>query len=244
MVTVHEAAAAIRSTTSGALRGQLLASLNSMPPQQLAHVKSEDGAEAITAFVNSKAVQGLAAALAAVLAVRRIDMRIRPAETTEERSLLTASERGETEAVLRLLADPRVNLNAFAEGRLTALFIAGYAGRKAVVEVLLRAGADVNVKSNGGWTALHGASSKGHVEVVEILLRAGADVAAKTMALDATALHWAGRQGRTEAVEELLRAGADVDVKDLIGWTPLEWAWPQVRPKVVELLVGAGAGHL
>jgi len=55
--------------------------------------------------------------------------------------------------VVRLLLDPGADVDAQAEGRVTALMRATWSGHEVVVRLLLDRGADVDAQHNEGVTA-------------------------------------------------------------------------------------------
>jgi ankyrin repeat protein len=80
-------------------------------------------------------------------------------------------------AMVRLLIDAQVDINAVSKHGENCLFPASRRGFVKIVQVLLDAGVDVNQVSKKGFTAIFLASLGGHVEIVRLLLEAGADPA-------------------------------------------------------------------
>ena len=64
---------------------------------------------------------------------------------------------------------------------MSALHVASFAGRDAVVVILLEHGADLTAKDMQGRTAIHWAASEGHLETCQLLLDRGADLLSKTI---------------------------------------------------------------
>jgi len=124
-------------------------------------------------------------------------------------TLQIASERGNLNAVERLLA-AGADINILVErDRQTALEAAAEGGYLNVVERLLAVGADVNAPAEwNGLTALQAAAEGGHLNVVERLLAAGADVNAPASDRGRTALQAAAEGGHLNVVERLTSAGA------------------------------------
>ncbi|PNH03306.1 Ankyrin-3 [Tetrabaena socialis] len=110
--------------------------------------------------------------------LKRGDLKLRPAESEDERALLAAAAKGALPEVKRLLASPTTNPNAQDEAGMTALLWACRKGHVKLVPVLLRAGAHVRAKTklfarlvlgaagrvgSPGWAASkRGGGVKGH----------------------------------------------------------------------------------
>lgn len=127
-------------------------------------------------------------------------------KTNNEKDLLDAAFKGETEKV-NLLLDQGVNLEARASDEGTPLMYAALKGHVDVVKALIGKGAKPNARNSNRCTALMEAASGGYVDVVKILLKAGADPNA--IAKDGTtALKWAKLKGYGDVVGILKNAGA------------------------------------
>ncbi|KAL8367568.1 hypothetical protein RB599_003451 [Gaeumannomyces hyphopodioides] len=152
-----------------------------------------------------------------------------------------AAENGH-EAVVKLLAAGKANVEAKDNNGQTPLWRAAENGHKAVVKLLLATGkVDVDAKDNNGQTPLWRAAKNGHEAVVKLLLATGkVDVDAKDKN-GRTPLSRAAESGR-EAVVKLLLATSkvDVDAKDNNGWTPLLWAARNGHEVFVKLLLATG----
>lgn len=123
-----------------------------------------------------------------------------------EKELLDAAFKGETEKVI-LLLDQGVNPEARASDEGTPLMYAALKGHADVVKALIEKGAKPNARNSDRCTALMEAASGGYVDVVKILLKAGADPNA--IAKDGTtALKWAKLKGYGDIVGILKNAGA------------------------------------
>lgn len=148
---------------------------------------------------------------------------------------------GETEDILKLIVDGKIEIGAIDKSNQTPLIKASRWGNVEVVYGLLEAGADVGLGDQIGRTPLmYGCQSK-DLDVVLALLDAGADVEA-TDQLGNTAICWAAGFGTADIVEELLTAGARSDVvPNMTGFTPLIWAAGFGTPDVITLLIDAGS---
>jgi len=118
-----------------------------------------------------------------------------------EKRLLTAAEKGDTQQVLKLLKEG-TDINAADENSRTALHWAAAHGLEALAQGLLGAGADINAADAFGMTPLHYAASQ-NVKVAKVLLANGAQVNVRNEDGD-TALAYAMRRGHPE-MEALLR---------------------------------------
>jgi hypothetical protein len=117
-----------------------------------------------------------------------------------------------------------------------ALREACYAGRQAMVELLLEAGADAVTPSEYGDTPLMCAARGGHVGIIRALLAHGCgDIDARGNH-GRTALWWACGWMKMDAALLLLEAGADMRVANSQGRTPLYWARSMSRWDFVAVL--------
>jgi len=168
--------------------------------------------------------------------------------------LYRAAREGRAELVELLLAmgvSPNSRWRS-GEREQTPLHVAAQYGRDLVVGILLRKGALVDARIDGsGWherTPLHVACVDAQANVAAILVGAGADVNARD-AGNMTPLHLAamGRhigqaERRQEAlVELLLRNGAKPNVKDEMGYSPLQRAAEEGNRPIAHALLEAGA---
>lgn len=122
-------------------------------------------------------------------------------------------------------------------------YMAAYAGRMDLIQVLIEIGADINKPIVGtGWTPLMIAAAEGHSETVSALIRAGANVNA-TNALGRTALMFASSKGFAGIVKDLLihRADPNIVPVDDTGWTALIAAARTGRIDVIKALLDHGA---
>lgn len=159
----------------------------------------------------------------------------------------TAAERGDVEAVRRLLNQDCGLLEArISEGNLlrTPLMLAALEGHMEVVTFLVEEGADVNARDADGETPLCMAAGWGHEEVVAFLLSRGAD-ARTSNRHGSTPLHEASCEGHLRIVRLLLHTlgGRGLDDADEEGRTALWLACHYGRTEVVRALLLAGASH-
>jgi ankyrin repeat protein len=95
--------------------------------------------------------------------------------------LWEAAALGEANTVRMLASEASFDIEAFSPDGLTALQLASFFGRLAVVEALLELGANPNAVSKNpqGIRAIHGATVGRHDEIVVCLKAAGADLDAR-----------------------------------------------------------------
>ena len=129
-------------------------------------------------------------------------------------------ERGELEAVQRLLAEDPQQLTAQLEDGKTPLHVAAYGGHDQIVEFLIAEGADVNATTASGSTPLHGAAYGGHARCAQMLIEAGAEVSAANNS-GYTPLHSAAAGGSVETVKLLVDQGVDINSQKHGGATAL-----------------------
>ncbi|MDR0223150.1 MAG: ankyrin repeat domain-containing protein [Oscillospiraceae bacterium] len=158
--------------------------------------------------------------------------------------LITASEKGDIEAVKSLLDDGAYIHAQDDKGR-CAVVAAAYNNRLEVVDLLINAGADVNMKDDTLQSAYLISTSEGYTELLKKTVKAGADVHG-TDSYNGTGLIRAADRGHVEIVKELLKTNIRVNHINKIGWTALLEAIilgdGGVRhTKVVRLLADSGA---
>lgn len=134
--------------------------------------------------------------------------------------LISAAERGDTAAVLRLLSAGAAIDARDARGR-TALLAATHANQVTTAAALIDAGADINIRDDRKDNPLLYAGAEGLLDILRLLIAAGADTRI-TNRYGGTALIPAAERGHVAVVEELL-AHSDVDVNHInnLGWTAL-----------------------
>jgi hypothetical protein len=104
-----------------------------------------------------------------------------PSPNPAATQLVDAAAEGDAQAVLALLVDGAVDVDARGAAGTTALMEASAGGWTSVVLLLLGRGASLQATDVINWSALHYASFNGRFRVVEELLGAGADVAARSV---------------------------------------------------------------
>lgn len=119
--------------------------------------------------------------------------------------LTSAAERGDTNAVKKLL-DDGADINQMVGNGGTALAWAAAMGHTDIVKLLLDKGANVNFHK-----PLIGAAARGQTDTVKLLIEKGADVNA-TYSEGATALSEAAYYGQANTAKLLLEKGADFDM--------------------------------
>ena len=129
---------------------------------------------------------------------------------------LSAVERGDVDAVHRLLSSRAVPVDARDAAGCTALSLAALHGHAPVAELLLRAGADPNAFGAGGDTVLMWAASAGNTAICSMLLQHGASINAVNNK-GYGALFRATYKNQAPCVRLLLAAGADVNQKTGMG---------------------------
>jgi ankyrin repeat protein len=158
--------------------------------------------------------------------------------------LISAAEKGDTEAVKALLAQGVYIHAQDREGR-CALVAAAYNNRLEIADLLISAGADVNMKDDTIQSAYLIATMAGFPEFMKKTLEAGADVHS-TDSDNGTGLIRASDCGNVEIVRELLKTDIRVNHVNRIGWTALHEAiilggGDARHTEVVQMLVEAGA---
>jgi ankyrin repeat protein len=160
-------------------------------------------------------------------------------------TLVSAAERGDTAAIVRLLAEGAAIDALDARGR-TALLAATHANRVEAAAALIDAGADINIRDDLKDNPFLYAGAEGLLDTLRLLIAAGADTRI-TNRYGGTALIPAAERGHVAVVEELLMH-SDVDVNHInnLGWTALLEAivlsdgGPR-HQQIVQLLIAHGA---
>src|SRR5437870_3215200 len=155
--------------------------------------------------------------------------------------LVDAVKSRDRAAVLTMLQQKKVNVNAPEADGTTALHWAVQQNDLEVAERLIQAGANVKAANDYGSTPMSEAAIVGNAAMIEKLLKAGAD-ANSPNADGQTALMVVARSGKVEAAKVLLSHGANVNAKE--QWreqTALMWAAAQNQPAMVKELVAHGA---
>lgn len=161
-------------------------------------------------------------------------------------ALISASERGDVEAVKALL-DKGVYIHAQDSKGRCALVAAAYGNQLEVADILIAAGADVNMKDDTIQSAylISTMESAEHLQLLKKLLKAGADVHC-TDSDNGTGLIRASDRGYVETVKELLKTDIRVNHINRMGWTALHEAvilggGDERHAEIVRMLINAGA---
>jgi len=145
------------------------------------------------------------------------------ASLLSEAELCEAAAEGDMQRVNALLAaGTNVNSKGLILGY-TALHMAAWNGREAVVKLLIGKGADIDARGFSGPTPLYEAAMHDHKNLVELLIGKGADVNARNER-QVTPLHMAALNGKRDLAKLLIRRGADVSAKCKGGDTALDYA--------------------
>ena len=153
---------------------------------------------------------------------------------------LVSSEQSYDAAIVKVLLDYGVDVNARDRQGNSALILASNQNRADVVQMLLANSANVDQAGYHLKTGLHAAAENGSVDIMNMLL----DSKAEVDPLDdrkRTPLHAAAANGHDEAVQGLLSAGANVNSVADKDETPLMLAILQSKFSALPLLLNAGA---
>ncbi len=166
-----------------------------------------------------------------------------------EGRLRKAAETGKNNQILHQLQFSKVDLNAQDDRGRSALMLAAYHGKTAIVKTLLEAGADTRVCAKGtGWTALVFAARYGYVDIVRLLIAHGSNVNVRDNK-GFTPLHHCARYSAATSAEEqqatasaLLESGALLETTDFLdSTTPLHIASASGNCSVLVVLINNGA---
>ncbi len=153
--------------------------------------------------------------------------------------LLKAAADGEEESV-KLLISQGADVNTFAHGDGTALYLALQYSNHEVAELLLEHGADPNLGSISDGYPIMAAVASGDLDMVTLLVKKGADVNRKFLG-DGSALILASKTGNLAMVKLLVGLKADFDMGVKGDGNPLIMAAKGGHQNIVEYLVGLGA---
>ncbi|MCJ1273712.1 hypothetical protein MMC21_001505 [Puttea exsequens] len=117
-------------------------------------------------------------------------------------------------ALVRLVLDYGVYIDARDHLSQTPLYLASVGGFASIVELLLEEGARSNKITSEGRSALYKAGGSGRDDIVDLLLRYGADPAAGRGRLGETTIYKAAWYNEVEVVELLLDFEADVNIRN------------------------------
>ncbi|KAI1768625.1 hypothetical protein GGR53DRAFT_383781 [Hypoxylon sp. FL1150] len=160
---------------------------------------------------------------------RHIDESIGKLGDDEKTALHLAVEKGQENAVKRILEDEkwRGMVNKKDNQGRTPLNLCSEEEHAAdnIAEILIDNGADANISDDLGWVPLHNAASRSDDRITELLLGKGKAITnKKTLYRGATPLHMAVDRGHVRITELLLEAGANRDLTTWNGETSLNWA--------------------
>lgn len=166
------------------------------------------------------------------------------AQQTAPTTIFEAAERGDREAVARLLkGDGKLVEAVNAEGD-TALHLAagcrrGEGAALPIVRLLLESGAALDARNASRQTPLLYAAYAGFGQIVELLASKGAVVQYQDTN-GRSPVHYAAREGHPAVVEFLIKNGADLSLRDSQNRTPLDYAVLRNKTAVVETLLRLG----
>ncbi|XP_054162869.1 integrin-linked protein kinase homolog pat-4-like [Oppia nitens] len=146
---------------------------------------------------------------------------------------------GNTFQVRVWLDDTTHDMNQGDDHGFSPLHWSAFAGRVALVDLLITKGARINATNMGDDTALHLAGAHGHKDVVHLLLRHKADVNAVNEHGN-TPLHYACFWGYQHIAEQLITAGALTNITNKYGETPLDKCKGQMHQRLHELATELG----
>ena len=176
-------------------------------------------------------------------AIQNRNMKINP--NTANLQLLQATQRGDREAVLKLLQQGAdINVRD-AQGR-TPVMIATYQHNTDMVRTLLQAGAGVNIRDNNKENPLLHAGAQGWLDILRLAIEAHADTRL-TNRFGGISIIPASERGHVEIVRELLtRTDINVNHVNNLSWTALLEAivlsnGGKAHQQIVQLLVDYGA---
>ena len=162
-----------------------------------------------------------------------------------DEQLLQATQRGDKEAVLKLLQEGAdINVRD-VQGR-TSVMIATYQHNTDIVRTLLQKGADINIRDNNKENPLLHAGAQGWLDILGLAIEANADTRL-TNRFGGISIIPASERGHVEVVRELLtRTDINVNHVNNLGWTALLEAiilsnGDKAHQQIVQLLVDHGA---
>ncbi len=159
--------------------------------------------------------------------------------------LIQATQRGDREAVLKLLQEG-ADINVRDPQGRTPVMIATSQHNTDMVRALLQAGADVNIRDNNKENPLLHAGAQGWLDILRLAIEAHADTSL-TNRFGGISIIPASERGHVEVVRELLtRTDINVNHINNLGWTALLEAivlsdGGKAHQHIVQLLIDHGA---
>ncbi len=155
-------------------------------------------------------------------------------------ALKAAFEKGDTDAVLKLMAAEPSLLKADLGGGATPLHAAVKRGLEPVFDYILSKGADVNAKDGRGMTPAWYAVTQKRPALLRKLIARGADLSIKDKVSGDNMIFAAASAGNAEVFSILLDNGFKSDEKKPWGQTPLDYAAQAGSIEIVKLIAGRG----
>jgi ankyrin repeat protein len=143
-------------------------------------------------------------------------------------------------AVVKLLLEKGVALEAKASYGQTPLIYAAENGHEAIVKLLLEKGARLEARDSYFRSLLSHAAENGHEAIVKLLLEKGAELEARDSYVQTPLSHAAGN-GHEAIVKLLLEKGAELKAMDRHDQTPLSHAAGNGHEAIMKLLLEKGA---
>lgn len=157
-------------------------------------------------------------------------------------ALHLAIKAGDRGAIIELIANPNVDVNAKNKKGVTPLQSAVSEGDIQTIRALLKAGANVNEKKYGGFTPLHSvAVFEKNIGIGEVLLKADGIRLNEKNRHQATPLHTALKFSNNEFALAIIRAGAEINERDNDKMSPLHYATERANINTIRALIRASA---
>ncbi len=153
--------------------------------------------------------------------------------------LMVMAQRGKTDAALKFIQNPDIDINIKDNDNLMAIDYATSSGLRELVKALSQTEEEHTDAS--GNTTLHHACWNEQGEVVKVLLEKDKDSVNKVNDDGETPLFLAVRRSNLVITQLLLTAGAQAQIADLNGVMPLHIAADNGDLFVAKALMGAGA---
>lgn len=159
-------------------------------------------------------------------------------------SIVKLVEKGDLEAVVKMVKKDKSLLNAKNERDRPLIHIASAKGHLEIVKFLVKNGADVNqTEKVHDRRPIHFASQRGHLDVVKFLLKNGADLNAREKDNE-TALSYVVSSQSLETVKFLVKKGLKInDMKSKRKVPPVYYAVNGNEPnlEIINYLISKGA---